>query len=162
MLPNVYHSMQSIIKPLGLHDVLACNEISQKNGLVLSAEQAEALIRARDQSIRNHGRVELGIEVVKKIITAFCASSYINRDDYAITIIELIEIFYEMKNETEDRMGDDELIDLMQSYFNNSCRGSLELLRNRELALFARQFRRELQEIDYALQRSNGDEIYKY
>jgi hypothetical protein len=42
-----------------------------------------------------------------------------------------------MKNETADRVGDLELIGLMKIYFNNSCRGSTDLLKNRELALIA-------------------------
>ncbi len=161
-LPNIYQFMGGVVKQLTMDEVLASNDISKKYGLQLTTEQALELISARNRSIQNYGRVELGIEVVKKIIASFCASSYINHDDYAQTINELIEIFYYMKNETEDRIGDDEIIALMREFFNNSCQGSLELLKNRELTLFASNFRRELQEAEYALQRRKGDEIYRY
>jgi len=56
-----------------------------------------------------------------------------------------------MKNETEDSIGDDELISLMQESFNHSCEGSIELLKNRELALFARNMRRDRQKAEYRL-----------
>jgi hypothetical protein len=47
-----------------------------------------------------------------------------------------------MKNETEDRIGDDELVKMMKEYFETSCEGSLELLRGR-LTEFAEDFRRK-------------------
>jgi len=159
---DIYRSMGGVVKQLNLGDVLASNEVSQKYGLVFTAVEAEELIEARNRSISSHGRVELGIDVVKKMIAVFCTSAYINRDDYAATISELIDIFYYMKNETEDRIGDDELIDMMYENYNGSCKGSLDLLRNRELALYADSFRRMMQETEYSLQRSKYDEGYEY
>lgn len=159
---DIYRSMGGVIKQLNLGDVLAYNEESRKYGLVFTVDEAEELIEARNLSINNHGRVELGIDVIKKMITIFCRSPYINRDDYAATINELLDIFYSMKNETEDRIGDDELIDMMQEYYNGSCKGSLDLLRNREMALFAGKFRRIMQETEYSLQRSKENEGNQY
>lgn len=148
---DLYRSMGGVVRQLNLSDVLAFNEKSRKYGLVFTAAEAEELIEARNRSIHNHGRVELGIEPVKKIIAVFCSSPYINRNDYAETISELVDIFYAMKNETEDQIGDDELIEMMHQHYNGSCQGSLDLLRNRELAIFARHFRRMMQEQEYAL-----------
>ncbi|MEN6328174.1 MAG: DUF6323 family protein [Syntrophomonas sp.] len=149
---DIYKSMEGTLEKLTVGEVLKTNEESKKYGLVLTAEEANVVIETRNLAIKNYGRVELGIEVVKKIIAAFCTSPYINPQDYASTLNELIEIFYYMKNETEDRIGDDELIGIMKEYFNNSCRGSAELLRNRELPLFAINFRQQLnQVIDFSL-----------
>ncbi|MEN6463331.1 MAG: DUF6323 family protein [Syntrophomonas sp.] len=149
---DIYKSMEGTLEKLTIGEVLKTNEESKKYGLVLTAEEANVIIETRNLAIKNYGRVELGIEVVKKIIAAFCTSPYINSQDYASTLNELIEIFYYMKNETEDRIGDDELIGIMKEYFNNSCSGSAELLRNRELPLFAINFRQQLnQVIDFSL-----------
>lgn len=155
---DIYRSMGGVVKQLHLDEVLATNQESQKYGLVFSPAEAEELINGRNHAISNYGRVELGIEAVQKIIAAFCRSAYINQDEYADTIGELLDIFYEMKNDTEDQIGDEELIALMLEYYNGSCRGSLDLLRNRELALFANKFRRMQQDNEAKLQGSKDDD----
>jgi len=85
--------------------------------------------------------VELGIEVIKKIIAAFCSSPYIHAFEYAGILGELVETFYYMKNETRDLISDDDLISVMRELFDNQSRGSLELLRYRDLEEYARQLR---------------------
>lgn len=55
-------------------------------------------------------------------------------NNYTDTLHELIEIFYYYKNQVLDLVSDDELIKFMGKSFNGSCRGSLELLTDRELA----------------------------
>lgn len=133
------------ISELTLNELLKTNEESKKYRLMLTAADARGLMETRNQAISSHGRVELGIEPVKKIIAAFCTSPYIHQTEYARTMSQLIEVFYYMKNETEDRIGDDELIGIMVEFFNNSCQGSLELLRDREMDRYARQFRSDIQ-----------------
>lgn len=152
---DLYHKTGRTFKQLEIKEILETNKESIKYGLVLTPAEAQELIEVRNRAIRNHGRVELGIEVVKKIIAAFCTSSYINTDDYALTLYELVEIFYYMKSETEDKIGDDELISLMKEFFNNSSRGAVELLKNRELALFADNFKHANRETG----RSPGGEL---
>jgi len=144
-----YKSKLGTVQQLIVGEVLKTNDESQKYGLMLSPQEAHELVMTRDRAIQNHGRFELGIEVVNKIINAFCSSPYINPEDYLFTLNELVEIFYYMKNETEDSIGDDELIGLMQEFFNHSCEGSIELLKNRELGLFARNMRRDRQAAEY-------------
>jgi len=134
---DIHSSMANISKHLSIDELLKTNEDSGKYGLLLSSQDALELIEARNLTIQNYGRVELGIDVVKSIISEFCSSPYINPQDYTMTLYELVDIFYYMKNETADRIGDSELIGLMKIYFNNSCRGSTDLLKNRELALIA-------------------------
>jgi len=131
------HYMAGISKQLTIGELLKTNEESVQYGLRLSSSDALELIEARNLTIRSYGRVELGIDVVKNIIAEFCSSPYITAPDYAVTLNELVDIFYYMKNETSDRIGDSELIAIMKDYFNNSCRGSTELLKNRELAMIA-------------------------
>jgi hypothetical protein len=137
-LLDIQSSIASISQRLTIDELLVTNEESAKYGLLLSARDASELIESRNLTIHNYGRVELGIDVVKRIISEFCSSPFINTEDYAMTLNELVDIFYYMKNETDDRIGDSELIGLMKVCFNNSCRGSTELLKNRELALIAR------------------------
>ncbi|MEA4925995.1 MAG: DUF6323 family protein [Syntrophomonadaceae bacterium] len=132
------YSLTDLNPYLSVDELLEINKFSAPWGLLLSPRDAKLIIEGRNLSLQNYHRVELSTGVLKHIITEFCSSPYLNQPDYAETLNELVDIFYFMKNETEDRIGDSDLIDLMKYYFNNSCQGSTDLLRNRELALIVR------------------------
>lgn len=125
-------------------EILELNEKTKPYGLVLTPEEARQLIMARDQALYHYGRVELGIEVSKALIEEFAASSFIRNDNFSSVLIELQEIFYYLKNETEDRIGDFKLIGIMRERFDDDCGGSLELLKSR-LEEYAESFRGEIQ-----------------
>ena len=71
----------------------------------------------------------------------FAASPYMDEDHDVETLIELQEIFYYLRNETEDKIGDMKLIHQMMECFNGPSAGSLELLRSKMEEL-AESFRR--------------------
>lgn len=66
---------------------------------------------------------------------------YISQYNYGSTINELVEIFYNYKNETMDQIGDDELMEIMKDYFDNYCQGSVELLEGKVLYKIAENIR---------------------
>ena len=123
--------------------LLFYNEESIKYGLVLTKEQALRLLEIKDEELRYHGRLEFGNKVMGKLITAFCDSPYMNKQNYSETLERLLEIFYYYKNETDERLSDNELIDYMKTFFNGSCEGSTELLESREMDSLARALRRK-------------------
>lgn len=123
--------------------LLLYNDESIKHGLVLTKEQAVRLLETKDEELRYNGRLEFGEGVIGKLITAFCDSPYMNRQNYSQALERLVEIFYYYKNETDGQLSDDELIDYMKTFFNGSCEGSLELLESRELDSLARALRRK-------------------
>ena len=123
--------------------LLLYNVESIKHGLVLTKEQAVRLLETKDEELRYNGRLEFGEGVIGKLITAFCDSPYMNRQNYSQNLERLVEIFYYYKNETDGQLSDDELIDYMKTFFNGSCEGSLELLESRELDSLARALRRK-------------------
>ncbi|MEN6324921.1 MAG: DUF6323 family protein [Syntrophomonas sp.] len=148
-LLDIHNFIGSEIKQYSINEVLAYNQESQKYGLALSPIQAQELVETRNRAIAGHDRVELNLEVLKKIIAVFSTSSYIHSGNYADTLNELIDLFYYMKTETEDSIGDDDLIAQMKKFFDTSCEGSVELLKNREMTLFARKQRCKMQIYDY-------------
>jgi hypothetical protein len=148
-LPNVFDSMNIMLREMQINELLRVNEESQKYGLTLTAAEVKEIIEARNQVLQSYGRVELEMEVTRKLMRHFCASSFINQEDYLATIKDLQEIFYYLKNETEDEIGDDELIAIIKDFFNNSCGGSIELLKERELEAYVRNCRRKNQITDY-------------
>ncbi|MEN6327168.1 MAG: DUF6323 family protein, partial [Syntrophomonas sp.] len=77
------------------------------------------------------------IDSLKKIISIFSSSPYINSSDYASLLNELVDIFYSTKNATSDGISDDELINIMKELFDGPSGGSLELLKHRDLPLWS-------------------------
>ena len=109
-------------------NIKKCNEYTSKYGLVLSDNQISNLLERRKETLKETGRIEFREGIVDKLIKEFCDSPYINKENYAETLYELIEIFYEYKNETMDLMTDDELISFMKKSFDGICQGNLEYL----------------------------------
>lgn len=109
-------------------DILKCNEETSQYGLKLLEQEVGEIINTRNIAIKRNGRIEFNGEVISKIIKSFCDSQYISQCNYGRYINELVEIFYEYKNETLDYLSDDELIEIMKEKFNNYCEGSLEIL----------------------------------
>ena len=112
-----------------------CNAYSGRFGLTLCENEmvdagcGEGYYTARlVQALRASGRIEFGGGILPKLIRAICDSPFIEQENYAGVLAELQEIFYYFKNETRDRLTDDELIELMVKGFNGRAQGSAEYL----------------------------------
>lgn len=141
--------------------ILACNSVSSRFGLALSAGQALALAEARQDALAQTGRVEFSGGILESLIFAFCDSPYIEQETYAETLEELARLFYTFKSETLDQVPDYELIDAMKAAFDGPpCYGSLELLGGKVLTALARKERfrgLEDDEQEEAEEREDGD-----
>ena len=129
----------NFIQKQSINEILKMNEKSAKYGLTLTEQQAIALVKTRSDSLKNAGRIEFNGGIIDKLILAFCDSPYITQENYEDLLHELVDIFYSFKNETVDRISDNDLIAFMQKSFNGTCCGSLELLSARELPTLARK-----------------------
>ena len=113
--------------------LLEINPETAAYGLTLSWEEARGLARTHRAALENCGRVEIGSGTVEKIALAFSRSRYLNRKNYADVVGEAAEAFYELKNESDDMVSDDELIALLADGFERYG-GELEpFLNSREL-----------------------------
>ncbi len=117
------------------------NEFSIKYGLMLSENQIQNLVQRRFETLRDTGRIEFGEGVLKKLIYAFCDSPYIHQLNYEETLLELQDAFYYFKNETDDRLSDDELIEYMKETFEGKAQGSIEYLTGTSLEELRRNAR---------------------
>ena len=104
------------------------NAVTGQYGLSLSEKQIAEIVEKRFEALEATGRVEFGRGIIKMLIEAFCDSPFIDQENYEETILELLDSFYYFKNESEDRIPDDELIAIMRRHFDTTCRGSLEYL----------------------------------
>lgn len=153
---NWLTSMNAGFKEALANQLVRCNQDYSKNGLALTVEEAEAIVAARNHVLKSYGRVELGTGAIIRLIKALCNSAYIDQEDYGATLRELQELFYYMKNETEDSIGDEELVQMITSCFNDDCQGSKELLRQ-EMESYARRFRWERQVSVYLHQKEETE-----
>ncbi|MBC5736891.1 DUF6323 family protein [Lawsonibacter faecis] len=124
-----------------VRDLELCNRATAEYGLALTNRQMLALAERRVQALRDADRVEFGEGVLKKLVFAFRDSPYLDQAHYEETLTELQDIFYFYKNESGERLSDDELIAHMRGAYNGWCRGSLEALAGTELALLCRRLR---------------------
>lgn len=111
-----------------INKILLCNEETKRYGLLLTESQAEALAQTRTASLKENKRIEFSDGVVDKLIIAMCDSAYITQEIYENTIHEMINLFYDLKNNTWDMVSDNDLIDFIKTAFNGCCRGTMELL----------------------------------
>ncbi|MGN0106422.1 MAG: DUF6323 family protein [Hominilimicola sp.] len=115
--------------------ILLCNEETKKYGLSLTERQASALAKTRTTSLIENKRIEFGNGIVDKLIIAVCDSPYITQEIYEDILHELITLFYELKNNTWDRISDNDLIDFIKTAFNGCCHGSMDLLTGKSMQL---------------------------
>ena len=133
-----------------IHELQECNQFTEKFGLTLSKEQIQRLVNERFDALKENGRIEFGEGVLKKLVYAFCSSPYLYQFDYEDTIAVLQEIFYYFKNESDDRLSDDELIAFMRETFDGKAQGSMEYLAETSLEELCRNAR-------YGYQPDEGD-----
>ncbi|OPJ62874.1 DUF6323 family protein [Clostridium oryzae] len=143
-LPNLFNARQGLLKNTYVEELI---EASKESGLLLTIEDAKKIINERSNALKNYGRVDLNFEVTKKIIGTFDISSFANVENYVQILIELQDLFYYLRNETEDRISDQKILELMKDFFENSCEGSIQLLVSR-IEEFSREFRSRLSSTD--------------
>lgn len=124
-----------------LAEVWKTNQYTQQFGLVLSEEDTQQLLAEKNAVLKAQRRVEFGQGILPQIIYAFCDSTFISQGDYVDTLIRLQEIFYLYKNEMQDELTDEELLNFMREQFETVCYGDLNYLEGTCLDLFAQAVR---------------------
>lgn len=146
LLPALLNPIDSMLIEIHIDEILETNNSSN---LILTKREAVEMIETRNHLLTSYDRLELGIDVIKKLIVRFNDSKYINQGDYMTILNDLQKVFYYTKNETEDSICDDEIIDVMYYYFNNTCEGSISLLQGREMESYTKTCRRNNQIHDF-------------
>lgn len=103
------------------NDLLKLNENSFEYGLKLSNEDVEIIVEWREISLKHMGRIDLGIDVTKKIVEFIYKSQYTNREDYLEAVVDIQDIFYYLKNETLELISDDDAIELISNVYERFC-----------------------------------------
>lgn len=109
-------------------DLAICNAKGAPFGLALNDEQMRGLAERRVESLRATGRVEFGRGVLVEIVAAFCDSPFLSQETYDETLAELQDAFYQLKEDSDERLSDQELIDAMRHAFDGEANGSTDYL----------------------------------
>lgn len=117
------------------------NRRLEGHGLTLRPEELRELARRRQAHLQATGRVEFGEGILPALVFTFADSPHIPPGEFAATIDALLECFYYFKNETDERVGDEELLCFMKAHFDGDCRGSAEQLYGTRLEELARGLR---------------------
>lgn len=110
------------------------NLIIERYGLYLDEKDIQDIVTIRNEVLESTHRFEFGDWIANKIITEFCDSPYIKKEEFKDIVCELLEIFYFCKNETKDLISDDDLIRFMKMNFDGVCNGSVEYLKDTVLS----------------------------
>lgn len=119
--------------------ILSLNEITGRFGLVLSEKDAVELSETRNKAIFENDRIEIGNGAVPAIVEKFCRSRYVNNENFTYILNEITYLFYYIKTETDDKISDGELVDELFKRFELQCRGSIDVLENREVGRIIRK-----------------------
>lgn len=138
-----------------IQQLLAANQYTEQFGLVLSEQDAKMLVRERMETLKRERRVEFGKSILPAIIYAFCDSAYIHQSHYVETLIRLQEMFFMYKNEMDDELTDDELLNFMKEQFETVCYGDLDYLEGTCLEIFSEAVRAGYR--DYCRSEGKGD-----
>ena len=111
------------------NEILQINEESSAYGLILSSKDVEEVIKSRGYSLKTYGRIDLNMDITKKLIKKLYTSPYTQKDDYVELINDLQDIFYYLKNETLDEISDNEIIDIISEFYEKSS-GRIDHVQN--------------------------------
>lgn len=105
----------------------ALNEKLARHGLALSDADMLMLEEGRREALADAGRVEIGPGAAGEIAAVFAGSPYVSQDGFAELVDALQTLFYRLREEDEEA-SDDELVDAMRLAFDETAKGSFDLL----------------------------------
>lgn len=139
-LINIFPNTELSLVDDMAQELMLTNEVSKAYGLALTPQESREIVLARNNVLKDYDRVEVDTEIMQKIILQFCPSPHLQQNEYMDTIIELLELFHYLKNELNDEIGDDALIEKLADLYNKCC-GDLELLKGRETEHIINQYK---------------------
>lgn len=125
----ILSSLQNEAIIVAKNEILKINEESSAYGLILTPEDVEEIIKSRAHSLKTYGRIDLNMDVTKKLINKIYTSQYTDKDDYVEIINDLQDIFYYLKNETLDEISDYEIIDIIVEFYEKTS-GRMDNIQN--------------------------------
>ncbi len=110
------------------HELVSLNETTAEYGITLSEKDCAEIAEFRAETLKDNERIEIGVGAVRRIIEEFCDSGYISQNSFKDTVEGLLECFYTIKNETDDKIGDNEVLAFLKYLFETEAGGDVSKL----------------------------------
>ena len=118
------------------------NAKANNYGLAITESVAREIAAYRRKALIENGRAEIKSDAVARLTSAFLETRYINQEDFAQAMGEIIDLFYLIKTETENTISDDDLIgEMLDTFQNNPCYGSIEHMQTKGLEKILRRYK---------------------
>ena len=141
-------------------DLVEASVFAETHGLFITAQIAEDIAASRREALKNNGRVELRSDAIIRLTRAFSGSCYIEQSQFAHIIGEIIDLFYYIKNETENIVSDDDLISEMLETFDETCHGDIENMQSKGLEKILRRVKFGDEKIWSDYENHGRDDLY--
>lgn len=109
-------------------DLVAVAKALEKHGVCISESDLLALENIRTKSLSAHGRVEFGKSALPTLAKVFASSPYIDSENCATVLAELLDAFYYFRGECDGLISDKELMTFMRREFDRSAAGDISYL----------------------------------
>ena len=106
-------------------ELIQLNRHTEQYGIVLTERECTEIADCRGELLVENERIEVGAGAVSKIIEAFCDSGYVDQRTFKDTVEGLLECFYAIKTETEDKVDDDTVLEFLKYVFENDAGGDV-------------------------------------
>lgn len=106
-------------------DLITLNEHTAMRGIVLSERDCTEIAQCRGNLLVESERIEVGSGAVRRIIEEFCESGYVNQQNFKSVVQDLLECFYTIKTETEDKVDDETVLEFLKYIFENDAGGDV-------------------------------------
>ena len=113
--------------------LIELNGRSKDYGLFLTVKEINKLTNVVRSALIESDRVEIGAGIAPVLAEEFCTSVFVNRDNYAEVLEELIYIFFQVKTAVCDGISDRDLVRLLKDYYENKAYGSVEIMRESDI-----------------------------
>ena len=143
-----------------INNLIDLNSKANKYDLMITESIAREIAVYRSTALIENERFEINSNAVSRLTSAFLESRYIEQKDFADTIGEIINIFYHIKNETDNEISDDDLISEMLKVFTETCFGSIEIMQSKGLEKILRQYKMNDTDIWNDYENINWEDYY--
>ena len=124
---------------------MALNDDIAEHGIVLSEADCKDIAEFRHEALMESDRVEAGVGIAARIIREFADSGYVDQRNFRQVVEDLLECFYTLKNETEDKATDDQVMEFLHYLFEVAVGGDTAHLYEAEaMDAFVAQMRGDL------------------
>lgn len=105
------------------NELFALNEKIEEHGMVLSREDCKDIAEFRADALMESDRIEVGLGAAGRIVKEFADSGYVDKYNFRQVVEDLLECFYTLKNETEEKASDDLVMEFLHYLFENVLGG---------------------------------------